>query len=99
MQYNKEKIFEKAKKILTDLNPDFFKVENITKIVFTENDEVIKPVGKTLSTWTVIINEPIFDSSIFLIISDETGEPIYIQNKHTTREIEKDKNGNYKTIK
>lgn len=49
--------------------------------------------------WVAVINEPIFDTSAFLTISDETGEPLYIQNKHITREIEKNSDGNYQTIK
>jgi hypothetical protein len=95
MNYTEEQILEKAKTILQDLQGKFFKEENIDKIWFEEKDEVARPRGKIMPAWTVSINEPIFDSTNFLTISDETGEPLYIQSSHKVVEIEKDTDGNY----
>jgi hypothetical protein len=99
MNYTEKEILEKAIKILNDLNPQVFKVENLKGVSFSKEDNVARPRGKVMDTWVAVIEEPIFDTSIFLTISDETGEPLYIQNKHGIREIEKDNDGNYRTIK
>ncbi|MDM1074384.1 hypothetical protein HX001_18045 [Empedobacter brevis] len=96
MNYTEEQILIKAKKVLTDLQKQYFKEGNIDKIWFEEKDEVARPKEKVIPTWTVSVNEPIFDTSEFLIISDETGEPLYYQNANMRiHEIQKDDNGNY----
>lgn len=95
MIQTEEKIMIKAKKILADLQGEFYNEKNIDGVRFIEKDKIIIPRGKILSTWTVFIREPLFDSSIFLIISDETCEPLYIQNKHGIAEIEKNSEGKY----
>jgi hypothetical protein len=99
MKNTEKEILIKAKKILVDLNPQFFKDENLKKVVYHEKDVVARPKGEIIDTWIAVVDEPIFDTSIFLTISDETGEPLYIQNKHIIREIEKDSNGKYVTKK
>lgn len=96
MNYTEQQILEKSKKILKDLHGQYYKEENIDKIWFEEKDEVARPNDKIMPTWTVSVNEPIFDTSEFLIISDETGEPLYYQNANMViHEIKKDDNGNY----
>lgn len=95
MNYTKEKILLKAKKVLKDLNPAYFNEGNISNVVYNEKDEVARPAGKIINTWVVIINEPVFDSLDFLVFSDITGEPLYIQSKHSIHEIKKNNNGNY----
>lgn len=97
MIHTEEQIMTKAKKVLSDLQGEFYNEKNIEGTRFTEKDKVSIPRGEILSTWTVFIHEPIFDSSIFLIISDKTGEPLYIQNKHGVKEIKKNQTGNYQT--
>jgi hypothetical protein len=97
MKYTEQEILDISKKILKDLEGDFFKDENLQKVIFDLNDVPIRGTKKGIKhrCWTAIINEPIFDSSIFLVISDDDGEPIYIQNKHSVSEIVKDSNGIY----
>ncbi|WP_333662944.1 hypothetical protein [Chishuiella changwenlii] len=96
MKYTEEQVLDKAKKVLKDLNPQYFKEENIEKIWFDEKDEVARPRGQVLPTWTISIYETLFDTSEFLTLSDETGEPLYYQNANMiVYEIKKDDNGNY----
>ncbi len=98
MIHTKEQILATAEKVLKDLEKHFFKKENILGASYVKNEKLIRGnnKGKGAALWTVSIHEPIFDSAVFLTILDETGEPLYIQNKHGIAEIEKDSNGNYK---
>lgn len=96
MKHTKQEMLIKATKVLKDLNPQYFKEENLKKITYHENDELSRPKGKIINTWVVIIDEPIFDASEFLTISDDTGEPLYYQNANMIiHEIKKDNNENY----
>lgn len=96
MKHTEQQILEKSKKILKDLHGQYYKGENIENAWFNEKDEVARPLGKIMPAWTVSVNEPIFDTSEFLIISDETGEPLYYQNANMIiHEIQKDNQGNY----
>lgn len=96
MKHTEKEMLERTKKVLSDLHGVYFKEENIIKIVYHENDEVARPSGEIMNTWTGVLNEPLFDASEFLIISDETGEPLYYQNANMiVYEIKKDDNGNY----
>jgi hypothetical protein len=94
MKYTETQILEKTKKILKDLKQEFYREDNLRKVVFAKKDELARPRGKIIDTWTAVIDAP-FDTSEFLIISDETGEPLYIQGKHSIYEISKDDKGNY----
>ncbi|EHQ43029.1 hypothetical protein [Myroides odoratus] len=97
MKYAKEEILVKAIKILKSLNPDFFKESDIERISFSDKDVEKSISGENIDTWTVIIKESIFDASEFLVISDETGEPLYYQNFNMIiSEIEKKNEGDYK---
>lgn len=95
MIHTEKQIITKAKKILSDLQGDDYREENIENIKYNEKDSIARPKGKIIPAWTVYIREPLFESSIFLLISDETGEPLYIQNKHGIAEIEKNSEGKY----
>lgn len=96
MKHTEKEILELAKKVLFDLQGIYYKEENIKKILYHEKDEVSRPKGKIIDTWVAVIDEPIFDASEFLTISDETGEPLYYQNANMRiHEIKKDSNGNY----
>ncbi|WP_410878481.1 hypothetical protein [Myroides sp. DW712] len=97
MKYTNEEILVKAIKILKSLNPDFFKESDIESISFSNKDVEKSISGENIDTWTVIIKESIFDASEFLVISDETGEPLYYQNFNMIiGEIEKKSEGDYK---
>lgn len=97
MIHTEKQIKEKANKILYDMQGQFFKEDNLKKVVYHEKDNVARPRNKIIDTWVAVIDEPVFDSTIFLVISDETGEPLYMQNKHSIVEIEKDSKGKYVT--
>jgi hypothetical protein len=99
MKYTEEEMQAKAKKVLKDIQKEYYKEENIAKTWFVKEDPIRGSQDKTQPCWIVSINEPVFDSSIFLTISDETGEPLYIQNKHGIREIENTSEGKYVTKK
>jgi hypothetical protein len=97
MKHSEEQILAIAEKVLQDLQKQFYSKENIEGGWYTKEKELARGsrAGEKVPLWTVSINEPVTDSAIFLTISDETGEPLYIQNKHGVAEIEKDVDGNY----
>jgi hypothetical protein len=95
MKHSEEQMMAKAKKILSDLQGEYYNDDNIEGIRYNEKDNVVRPKGQTIQAWTIYVREPLFESSIFLLLSDETGEPLYIQNKHGILEIEKDLNDKY----
>jgi hypothetical protein len=96
MKHTEEGILKKTKKILQDLKGEFYREENIKKVVFSPDREIARGEneGKEMPCWVAVLDAP-FDSSEFLTISDETGEPLYIQGKHSVYEIKKDKSGKY----
>ena len=99
MKNTETQIFEKAKIILQDLNPNYFNENDILKITFSEKDKVARPIGKIIDIWLVSIRS-LFDNVDFLTISDETGEPLYYQNFNIAiAEIEKNAQGRYVTKK
>lgn len=51
--------------------------------------------GEKTAIWSVYLDDLIFDTTDFLFIMDETGEPLYAQSKHGVSEIEK-VDGKYK---
>jgi hypothetical protein len=95
MKNTQKQILEKAKKVLHDLKGEYYNEKDIVKITYHENDESFGAKNEIINTWTVSIDE-IFDNRDFLVISDETGEPIYYQNFNmVTAEIEKNSKGKY----
>ncbi len=96
MKHTEKEIFEIIKKTLKDLYKDLYKESDIEKVVFDNNEELIrgKNIGKKHPCWVAIIKS-LFDSTDFLVVSDETGVPLYIQGKYLTSEIERDSEGNY----
>lgn len=79
MNYTEEQITKKAIKILKDIDGKYYQENCIVKVSFHKNDEIQFPKNKTLDTWVISINS-LFDNRDFMIISDETGEPLYYQN-------------------
>jgi hypothetical protein len=97
MNYTKEQVLEKAKKIITDLNPDALKYEKIQDAYFDEKEKLARGEnkGKSHPCWTISILT-IGDNINFLTISDKTGEPLYYQNFNMAIfEIEKNLDGKY----
>lgn len=97
MKHTEEQMLAKAKKILIDLQGQFYKEKNLKKVIFHQDRIPIigEFEGKEIPCWVAVIDEPVFDTSVFLTISDVTGEPLYIQSSHKIVEIEKDINENY----
>jgi hypothetical protein len=95
MKHTEEQILTKGKEVLKDLYGNFYREEEVQKVLFDPNEELLRGGTGFIAAWTVVIIEPVSDSLIFLTISDQTGEPIYIQSKHLVREIMKDVNGKY----
>ncbi|WP_277013422.1 hypothetical protein [Flavobacterium lindanitolerans] len=97
MKNTEKQILEIAKKVLQDLNGEYYDEKNLVKITFNKNDTVARPFGAIIDTWTVSI-DALFNNRDFLTISDETGEPLYYQNFNTLiAEIEKNSDGKYVT--
>ncbi|WP_426476931.1 hypothetical protein ACP3T3_16650 [Chryseobacterium sp. CBSDS_008] len=95
MKQTEDKIREKAIKIITDLTEGAYGKDNIININFQKDDELLIPKGKIIDSWTVSVKS-LFDNRDFLILSDETGEPIYYQNfNYITTEIIKNNDGIY----
>lgn len=95
MNYTKEEILKVTIKLLEDINYPYDMDEIF--ISFKEERELARGVnkGKSIKAWVVSIEDNIFETTDFLTISDETGEPLYLQTKHIVREFGKDENGKY----
>lgn len=93
MKYTEKETLEKAKPILQDLQPKFFNEKNIKKANFNTEKEITGSKIMKLALWTVVIHEPVFNSSIFLYISDDDAEPLFIRSKHKISEIIKNADG------
>lgn len=97
MNYSEEQIITKTTELLQSWNSlnDNYQPNSAR---FDEN-EILRmgpSKGDVHPCWIVLINDTSFlDTYDFLIISDVTGEPLYIQTKHQTYEIHKDSNGKY----
>ena len=97
MKHTKEQIKTIALKIMKDIDGQFYRENYINSIMFDEQDKIARGVdkGKTKPTWTIFIKS-LFDNEDHLIISDETGEPLYYQNfNYIITEIIKKDDGSY----
>ncbi|WP_294324725.1 hypothetical protein [uncultured Chryseobacterium sp.] len=95
MKNKEKKILEKAKIILKDLQGEIYNEKNIEKVNFNSEKEVTGSKTMKLALWTVVIHEPVFNSSLFLYISDDDAEPLFIRSKHKISEILKNADGKY----
>lgn len=101
MKHTEKEILEIVKKVLKDLEGEYYKEANIENVFFDKDDKLIRGenIGKPHYTWTIAIKS-LFDNTDFLTISDETGEPLYYQNFNMIiAEIKKNEDGKYVTIK
>jgi hypothetical protein len=91
MKHSEKEIKDKAKIILDDAgrNYDF----KIIKALFLSDDLMISGQykGKKIPAWTVVIHSTFLfeETSDFLMINDEDGEPLYLQTKHGPYVIKK----------
>lgn len=96
MKHNEKEILDKAKVILDDASNNYD--YSIDKVIFHKVELINfgKHKGKELSTWLVIIDSTFLsqETTDFLIINDDDGEPLFLQTKHQSFEIEK-VNGTY----
>lgn len=95
MNHTETEILAKSKVILKNFHGKYFNESNIEKVFYSSEKELIRGTLETIPAWIVVINEPVFGSLEFLIISDVTGEPLYIQSKHLVCEIIRNPNGDY----
>ncbi len=95
MNYTEKQITEKAIQVLKDIDGKYYRENCIAKVSFHKNDEIHFPKNKTLDTWIISISS-LFNNTDFMIISDETGEPLYYQNfNYTMTELMLKDNGVY----
>ncbi len=97
MKHTEEEIITKGKEILKDLYGSSYREEEIQKAMFDPEQEPLRGSSDSAAIWTVVI-EPVSGSLTFLSISDETGEPLYIQSKHLVCEIKKDTYDKYMRV-
>lgn len=95
MNHAEQEIIEKAEAVTKDLFGHSYRSGQVVKAMYNPNEELLRGEGTSIAAWTAVINEPVTDSFIFLTISDDTGEPLYIQSKHLVREITTVANGRY----
>lgn len=86
-------IIDKLYNDLDPINPKW----TIGKIWFQEKYKPIRgeSKGEERPVWKVAIEDEIFNTTDFLTISDETGDPLYFQTKHGVYEIFKHEDGTY----
>jgi len=96
MNYTEEQIKEICIRVLTELNYDIS--DEVVERIWVEEEDVLirgENKGNKASNWTIAINFPLFKTTDYLTISNMTGEPLYLQTKHTVSEIIKDSEGKY----
>ncbi|HRP88994.1 MAG TPA: hypothetical protein PKX92_03050 [Edaphocola sp.] len=103
MKHTKEQVIEKAKKILTELNYDWY-FENTIKIFNSENKEYYFEEYGGGEKWCFIANAPSEqfanrnDAIIGLIINDDTLDPFIVFDTACGRSFDlkvSQKNGKY----
>ncbi len=98
MKYTEEDIVAKAKEVMKDLDGKYYFENCIDGGFFEEKHKIIsgKNKSKVYSVWIIRIVS-LADNSDFLVISDETGEPLYYQNFNTyVFDIERDERGYFR---
>lgn len=97
MKYTKEQIIKKSELVLKDLEGEYYRENLIEEVIFKENDKIsMGPYeGEVKPVWIVFVKS-LFEHSDHLYLSDEDGEPIYLQNfNYISMEIAKNNEGKY----
>lgn len=95
MKHTEEQILNKARSILKDLKGKNYKDDCVRQVSFNNEKAPVIFQKKIISAWIVSVNS-LFGNIDFLIISDDTSEPVYYQNfNYRIMEIAKDENGKY----
>jgi hypothetical protein len=97
MNYNENSILKKTIELLKELgsSEEDYKPQ---KAVFEEKEILARGEGKgeVHPCWIVMIDDTSFFNTIdFITFSDETGEPLYIQTKHSIFLICKNESAKY----
>jgi|688.fasta_scaffold96853_4 hypothetical protein len=98
MKHTEEQIIEKAKEILKDLDGKYYFEDCVNKATFKNIDEsfIAKNMDIKGAVWSISIHS-LADNLDFLVVSDETGEPLYYMNFNTlVFDIEKDEKGYFR---
>jgi len=96
MKHIEKQILEKAIKIVKDLTDGVFGEDNIINVNFHEQNKLLFPNEKIIDVWVISVKS-LFDNTDFLILSDETGEPVYYHNFNLIKtEIIKNTDGIYR---
>lgn len=97
MKHTEEQIKKIGIKILQDIEKEYFSESLYSHCFFEPEDKIIYGLnkGKLKPTWTIVVNS-LFDNRDYLIISDDTGEPLYYVNFNLIiTEILKNEDGKY----
>ncbi len=80
MKHTEAQVLAKAHEVLKDLYQQFYNAEDVEGCHFIPEEEAIDFSHFTGNQWSISILDKVFDRYSFLTISDETGEPLYLQS-------------------
>jgi hypothetical protein len=80
VKHNADQILQKAKQVIKDLHQEFYDETLISIPCFISKEEAHHYSMFIEDIWSVSIEDYAFDRPAFLTISDETGEPLYLQS-------------------
>lgn len=95
MKHTEAEILAKGKIVLKDIQGEYYNEKYIEGVRFNPETPVRIPERVVMPLWTVFVREPLFDSSVFLMISDDTAEPLCIRSKYSTVALTKNAEGVY----
>jgi hypothetical protein len=95
MIHTEKQIIEKGNKVLNDLFGSSYMGEKVDKAFYNPEEQLLRGGPGNIAAWKLVVTEPVTDSFLFITVADDTGEPRYIQGKHTVSVIKKDAAGNY----
>lgn len=97
MKHTEAEITQIATKVLKDIDGPYYREKCIEKVWFEKEEVLLKGTdeGQKHPCWTIAVNA-IFNNTDYLIISDESGEPLFYSNfNYITTEVIKKQDGSY----
>jgi len=95
MKHTEAEILAKGKIVLKDIQGEYYNEKYIEGIRFHQEAPISLPDERVVPVWIIYVREPLFDSSVFLMISDDTAEPLCIRSKYSTVTLTKNTEGVY----